>query len=186
MGTGNGFHRLIKSTKRQLPERVPNNTVVLVDVSYIMHAIHSRDNALALRVFQATPADDDINTLVSEYSLALSKFSSYNTHPDTTFVFEGTAFKPGSAKRVNSRAKTLNAGIRQSIVFPGFQNVGRRAGIKKIAQCMGRPQGWFTNLVIAEMRRLRIQVFSMSTNYFPRFWCLTIRQTLSLFSTPGY
>ena len=158
MGTRNGFHKHIKSVKKQQPATLPDNSTVLVDVSVLMHSNNYKHPSSAAAIAIAKPADQSIPKLVKDYADAIVSHSSNSNFPNVVYVFEGEATdKAVSEQRKRKKAPKLNDSYRDAFLSPK-SNTQRAAALKKLASCLGRPPLWFVELVIVEMKNRGLEV----------------------------
>ena len=158
MGTHNGFHSSIKSTRMPAPESLQHTTAVYVDVSVLMHAINRKQPKLAASISIATPSSSSLQQLVDEYALTLtSSHPQYTAGSNVTFVFEGEATKPVTEKRTRRNASNRNFAYRHRFLTPS-STITMAAAEKKLASCMGRPPLWFVQRVVDVMKSNGLQV----------------------------
>ena len=158
MGTKNGIHAVLKPLKLISPASLPPTTSLYVDASVIMHSVNSTSIELALAVAQITPTCATLGSLVSRYAAAIVTYSSYTRTTDKViYVFEGIAEKAVTEKRRRTSASKKNTAYRNALFAPKCIT-RRKAAEKKLAFSMGRPNSWFVNLVIQEMKRNGVTV----------------------------
>ena len=145
MGSSSGIYKAIKSVKNPAPASLPSTTSLYVDVSVLMHSIHSSNIELALDVAQITPSCATLGTLVTRYAAAIATYSAYTrTTDNVTYVFEGIASKAVTDKRQRSSAIKKNEAFRNALLAP--KSITRRkAAERKLAYCLGRAPIWFVN-----------------------------------------
>jgi len=156
MGSRNGIHKVLKPVKRQAPASLPPS-VIYVDVSVLLHAIHYKHPELAEMIATYTPSSPNLDQLVKKYAKLITAISPYTSGQNVEYVFEGEAHKPSTPDRLRKLASKRNFAYRNAILTPKSKT-SMAAAVKKLASCMGRPPAWFIQMVVDVMKGLGLTV----------------------------